>query len=205
VRDSGIGLSPDMLETVFEPFTQVEISLDRSQGGLGIGLTLARRLVELHGGRLTARSEGPGRGSEFVVQLPQVQYEPTPVNGRAHRRVLVADANVDSAESLAHLVRGEGHDVRVAHSGPAALKAADSFQPELIVLDVGLAGLNGYEVARRLRKQPATASATLVALCANGQAVDGGRFRAAGFDRQLIKPVDPETIRLVLSDSGREN
>jgi CheY-like chemotaxis protein/anti-sigma regulatory factor (Ser/Thr protein kinase) len=205
VRDSGVGLAPDTLESVFEPFTQVELALDRSQGGLGIGLTLARRLVELHGGSLTAKSDGPGRGSEFVVRLPLAPGQSTPTNGHASRRVLVADDNVDAAENLASLVRGHGHDVRVAHSGPQALKAADSFQPELVVLDVGLSGINGFDVAQRLRRHPATASAILVALTTNGQAMDGSRIRDAGFDRHVVKPVDPETIRLVLSDPGRGN
>jgi CheY-like chemotaxis protein len=210
VRDTGIGLPADKLESVFEPFTQMEPTRERSEGGLGIGLTLARRLVELHGGRLSASSEGPGLGSEFTVRLPMASNAATPdpeapAASQTPRRVLVADDNVDAAEKLARLVRGQGHEVRVAHNGPAALKAADSFQPELIVLDVGLPEMNGYEVARRLRRQPGLAAATLVAISTNGQCDDGSRCRDAGFDRHLVKPVDAEAIRLVLAHVGQQD
>ena len=158
VRDTGIGLAPDMIEAVFDPFTQVDRSLDRSQGGLGIGLTLARRLVELHDGRIAARSDGPGRGSEFEVRLPILAAlpegpppPPRPFVKVVPRRVMVVDDNVDAAETLALLIRMLGSEVRVAHAGPAALDLADGFPPDLVFLDLGLPGMDGYEVAKRFR------------------------------------------------------
>ena len=211
VRDDGIGMEPETLEHVFDLFMQADRTLDRSRGGLGIGLTLVRRLVELHGGTVEAHSAGLGQGSELVVRLPAVPplaagperrgreerpeaaAEPSPAS-LAPRRVLVVDDNVDAAESLALLLRLKGHDVEIAHDGPAALKTATSFQPEAVLLDIGLPGLDGFQVAGELRRRQSTASALIVALTGYGQEDDQRRSREAGFDHHLIKPVDPQVI-----------
>jgi CheY-like chemotaxis protein len=182
---------------VFELFTQVDRSLDRSQGGLGIGLTLVKRLVTKHGGTVEAYSDGPGRGSEFVVRLPVLGEVPpaaaAPPAGRPAAggclRVLLVDDNTDGADSLAALVRLAGHEARVAHDGPGALEAAAAFRPQVVVLDIGLPGLTGYEVARRLRADPDLAGAALVAVTGYGRDEDRERARAAGFDHHLVKPV----------------
>jgi PAS domain S-box-containing protein len=208
VKDTGIGIGPDILDSLFDPFTQADRSLDRSQGGLGIGLTVVRRLVELHGGNVTVFSEGPGLGSEFVIQLPIVTSEtletpvlvrpaPAPVKGPT-RRVLVVDDNVDAANSLALLIRLDGHDVRVSHGGQSALEIGERFQPDVIVLDIGLPGMDGYEVARHLRRKPTTAASLLIALTGYGQTEDYRRSREAGFDHHLVKPVDPKAVRQLL-------
>ncbi len=164
VTDTGLGIPPGMLAEVFEMFTQVNRTLERSQGGLGIGLALVKRLVEFHGGTITAESPGLGKGSTFTVRLPLVEActsraeerstAETPSVGppMSGRRVLVVDDNVDGAESLANMLQIGGHEIRTAHSGPAALDAARSFNPEVVFLDIGLPGMNGYEVARRLRR-----------------------------------------------------
>jgi signal transduction histidine kinase len=207
VRDTGIGLMPGMLERVFELFTQAERALDRSQGGLGVGLSLVRRLVELHGGRVTAASDGPGSGSEFAVRLPRLADAPAadrpaedrpPAATPAGRRVLVVDDNADAADSLALLLRVGGHEVRLAYSGPDAVAAAGAFRPHVILLDIGLPGMDGYEVARRLRAGPA-AGAVLAALTGYGQDEDRRRAAAAGFDHHFVKPVPPEAIQDLLA------
>jgi CheY-like chemotaxis protein len=199
VRDTGIGIPPEMLSSVFELFTQLENSLDRSQGGLGIGLTLVRRLVEMHGGRVQVFSAGANQGSEFTVSLPVLSEEharPAPINGAANGaaggrcKVLVVDDNLDAADSLALLLRVEGHEVQVCHDGGEALATIAKFQPEVVLLDIGLPGMDGYEVARRLRTHPATESALLVALTGYGQEEDIRRSRAAGFDHHFVKPAD---------------
>jgi CheY-like chemotaxis protein/two-component sensor histidine kinase len=195
VADTGIGLAPEMIEAVFEPFTQVERSLDRSQGGLGIGLTLARRLVEMHDGRITARSDGPGRGSEFEVRLPILTAAPEPAPPKppakvAPRRVIVVDDNVDAAETLAWLLRAAGHQVVTAYDGRSAVDAAPVFRPEVVLLDIGLPGMDGYEVARRIRALAAHRGTPIVALSGYGLASDREQSRAAGFDVHLVKPVD---------------
>ncbi|HJZ91371.1 MAG TPA: response regulator, partial [Gemmataceae bacterium] len=160
VRDTGIGIPPDMLKAVFDLFIQVEQAIDRAQGGLGVGLTLVKRLVELHGGRVEARSAGPGTGSEFVIGLPMMQGAAVRIadfrdgqmaTAPASLRVLVVDDNVDAAESLGKLLELEGHEVRRAHDGPTALATADVFRPDVIVLDLGMPGMDGFEVARRIR------------------------------------------------------
>jgi signal transduction histidine kinase/DNA-binding response OmpR family regulator len=200
VRDTGIGIPAEMLAAVFNLFTQVDRSLDRSQGGLGVGLTLVRRLVELHGGSVQAYSEGPGRGSEFVVRLPALAGRnqrsgdaggaDLPSAPRTASRVLVVDDNVDGAESLAMLLRLGGSEVVLAHDGPAGLEAAREFRPDVVVLDIGLPGMDGYEVARRLRADPATKDALLVAVTGYGRDEDRALSREAGFDHHLVKPVD---------------
>ena len=203
VRDSGAGIPEDMLSSIFELFTQLDRSLDRAQGGLGIGLTLVRSLVALHGGRVQAFSAGPNKGSEFVVRLralaetrPQEQSEesgecPVPC---APRRVLVVDDNADGADSLALHLRLSGHEVQVAYSGPAALKVAEPFRPDVVLLDIGLPGMDGYEVARRLRQQPGLADVVLVAVTGYGTDEDRSRSQEAGFDAHLVKPVDADAL-----------
>lgn len=206
VRDTGVGIPADMLEHIFEPFVQVDRSLDRSQGGLGVGLTLARRLVELHGGTIVARSAGPGRGSEFVVRLPAVGA-PAPMEEAAHApeapggrgaRVLVVDDNRDAAESLGALVEALGHEARVVHDGASALDVAARWRPDLVLLDIGLPRLDGYEVARRLRAALGP-GVVLAAVTGYGRDEDRRRSRAAGFDHHLVKPVDVHVLERLLA------
>ena len=202
VRDNGIGISPEMVQSIFDLFTQATRSLDRSQGGLGIGLTLVRHLVGMHGGSVSVRSAGPGQGSEFVVRLPRLPDPPTahgPADSSAAaplppRRVLVVDDNLDVADSLLIILQQQGHQVRAAHDGLAALKLGQSFRPEVVLLDIGLPGLDGYEVARRLRALPELQGALLIALTGYGQPEARRRALDAGFDVHLVKPVDPETL-----------
>jgi signal transduction histidine kinase len=210
VRDAGVGISAEMLPRVFDLFTQADGTLDRSQGGLGVGLTLVRRLVEMHGGTVHAASPGPGRGSEFVVRLPALPAtagpararpadpEPPPPSPRP-RRILVVDDNVDSADSLATLLELSGHQVRTAYGGAAALEAAESHRPEVVLLDIGLPGMDGYEVARRLRGGTTSAGVTLVALTGYGQDTDRRRTQEAGFDHHLVKPVNPDELARLLA------
>ena len=210
VKDTGIGLEPEMLEKVFEMFRQVGSSIASSQGGLGIGLTIVKRLVELHGGRIEARSEGLGRGSEFIVHLPiavdvgERKSEPEPSRDQSAEsglHVLVVDDNRDSADTLAKVVSMAGHQVRVAYDGEEALAAAESDPPNLMLLDIGLPGLNGYEVAERIRRNPALRATNLVAVTGWGQAEDRRRSREAGFDLHFVKPVDLDLLQTLL-ESG---
>jgi signal transduction histidine kinase/ActR/RegA family two-component response regulator len=209
VRDSGIGIPAEMLTNVFDLFTQVDQSLDRSQGGLGIGLTLVRRLVEMHGGTVEVSSEGPDRGSEFTIRLPAfAETTPTaPIRGNgaiplpaqgASCRILVVDDNEDSARTLAKLLRQQGHDVSVAHDGPSAVESASALLPDVVLLDIGLPGLNGYDVARRIREDCRENHPFLVAITGYGQDSDRHRSREAGFDSHLIKPVDLDQLRRLL-------
>ena len=213
VRDTGVGIAPQMLSHVFELFAQAEQTIDRSQGGLGIGLTLVRQLVELHGGSVEARSEGVGRGSEFIVRLPRV--EPPSVEGDGklgrlpaevrtaapHRRVLVVDDNADAAHTLAVMLQFGRHEVEIAHDGAAALEKAAAFQPDLVLLDIGLPGMNGYEVARQMRAKSELEQTLLVAMTGYGQDEDRRRSVEAGFDRHLVKPVALATLQEVLSEA----
>ncbi len=207
VWDTGVGIPADMLTAVFDLFTQVDRSLDRSQGGLGVGLTLVKRLVEMHGGSVAAHSDGPGKGSEFVIRLPALAAAEAPAAGANGRppaaagrlRVLLVDDNVDGAESLAALLRLAGHEVWLAHDGPGALEAAAGFRPDAAVLDIGLPGMDGYEVARRLRADPAAAPAVLVAVTGYGRDRDRERSREAGFDYHLVKPVDLAELHRALA------
>jgi CheY-like chemotaxis protein/two-component sensor histidine kinase len=208
VRDNGVGISADLLPRVFELFTQGDRSLARSEGGLGIGLTMVKSLVEMHGGRVEARSEGLGRGSEFLVHLPILASKPvlapTGSPGAApalpSRRVLVVDDNQDAAQSLATLLRIRGQEVHVAFDGPSALQAAESFGPDIIFLDIGLPGMDGYEVAQHLRKQPQLDKMLLVALTGYGQQDDRRRSHEAGFDVHLVKPADPATLQRLIAE-----
>jgi signal transduction histidine kinase/ActR/RegA family two-component response regulator len=208
VRDTGIGIPANMLANVFDLFTQVDRTLDHSQGGLGIGLTLVRRLVELHGGSVQATSGGANQGSEFVIRLPLLlETERAPgtweeENGlaaRPRRRILVVDDNMDASQSLAKLLELTGHEARVAHDGATALDVAQVYRPDVVLLDIGLPQIDGYEVARRLREQPGTEHALLVALTGYGHEEDRRRTREAGFDHHLVKPVDPNAIQQLLA------
>jgi PAS domain S-box-containing protein len=207
VRDNGIGVRPDMLPRIFDLFVQAERRLDRAQGGVGIGLTLVRRLVEMHGGTVHAASAGPGQGSEFLVRLPALDAAPAargsgtaaPVTPPARRlpprRVLVVDDNEDAANTMAMLLELEGHEVRAVHDGSAALEAARQMHPEVVLLDIGMPGMDGYEVARRLRQDPHQAGVLLVAVTGWGQEDDRRRSREAGFDEHLVKPSDLARLR----------
>jgi PAS domain S-box-containing protein len=200
VKDTGVGIRPDMLNRIFDLFVQADRTLDRALGGLGIGLTLVRKLVEMHGGTVEAFSEGIGKGSEFVVRLPTVpevkelQPEARPEKAKreqAHLRILIVDDNEDTAESLAMLLRLYGHEVWAEHTGPKALEIARAEQPDVMLLDIGLPGMDGYEVARRVRQEEELRDVRLVAMTGYGQEKDRQRSEAAGFDYHLVKPVDP--------------
>jgi two-component system CheB/CheR fusion protein len=205
VRDNGVGIAPKMLPRVFDLFAQADRTLDRSQGGLGIGLTLVKRLVELHGGRVRAVSRGLGKGSEFVVRLPVLGTPPPPGPAasvkpvRAGSRILVVDDNADAAGTLALLLQVKGHEVSTAHDGPTALELARAYHPGVVFLDIGLPGMDGYEVARRLRGQPDCPPCLLIALTGYGRDEDRRRGAEAGFDHYLVKPVDPEELQMLLA------
>jgi signal transduction histidine kinase len=211
VRDTGLGVAPNLLPHVFDLFTQADRSLDRAEGGLGIGLTLVKRLVEMHGGQVEAHSEGLGRGAEFVVRLPVLATEAGHAAERAPRaveagpgmegrslRILIVDDNVDAADSIAMLLSMEGHQTRTVNTARAALLAAPEFKPEVVLLDIGLPEMDGYEVARRLRAQNGSHRMRLVAVTGYGQPADRRRARAAGFDEHMVKPVEPATLQAFL-------
>jgi PAS domain S-box-containing protein len=212
VKDTGIGIDAAMAPRIFDPFVQAERRLDRSVGGVGIGLTLVKRLVESHGGTVEARSPGPGKGSEFLVRLPYIDRPKrprpaaAPTKDRASAgpplRILVADDNPDSADALAMLLEMGGDEVRVAYDGVAVLTAAEGVRPDVLLLDIGMPGMDGHEVARRLRALPATKDSLLVAISGWGSAEDRERSRAAGFDRHLVKPFDIVALEELL-DSYR--
>jgi PAS domain S-box-containing protein len=213
VRDEGMGIAPDLLPQIFELFVQGDRSLARSQGGLGVGLTVVRQLIAMHGGTVEARSEGEGKGSEFSLRLPLQaeaprQKEPKPAEGSPARalrlRVLVVDDNVDAAESVAMLLRLWHHEVRLAHTGPEALQLAAEYLPDVVLLDIGLPGMDGYEVARRLREQPSLEGTVLVAVTGYGQEDDRRRSEEAGFDQHLTKPVEPSKLQTLLSGMNRQ-
>jgi two-component system CheB/CheR fusion protein len=208
IRDDGIGLARSQLSRIFEMFVQVDTSLERSHGGLGIGLTLVKKLVEMHGGRVEARSEGLGTGTEFVIRLPAASAGPAAESASAAepvpsvpspRRVLVVDDNLDSAESLSELLRLEGHDVHLAHDGLAAIAAAAAIQPDVVLLDIGLPRLNGYEAGRRIRQQAGERPLLMVALTGWGQQEDRARSKGAGFDAHLVKPLDISALRAMFA------
>jgi PAS domain S-box-containing protein len=207
VRDSGVGIAPDLMPRIFDLFTQAERSLARSQGGLGIGLCLVQRLVEMHGGKVAVYS-ALGQGSEFVVRLPVALTDqprsPSPPTEKAKPtgpslRVLVVDDSVDMARSLEMLLRESGHDVRTAHDGPAALETARDYRPNVVLLDIGLPELDGYEVAKRMRQNAVLQDVVLVAMTGYGQESDRRRAREAGFDHHLVKPAGFEQIQKILA------
>ncbi|MGE0315032.1 MAG: ATP-binding protein [Lautropia sp.] len=217
VRDDGIGIAQDELPTVFELFARSSVRRARVHGGLGVGLATARRLAELHGGSLEAASEGPGRGSAFTLRLP-LRPPPAPADARdaadageppdaAHRidgRVLVVDDNVDAAESLASLLEIDGAEVECAHEGAAALDAFERFAPDSVVLDLGMPGIGGLDVARAIRSRPGGDRVLLIALTGWGEDQDRMESRQAGFDHHMVKPVALEELRALLENPARE-
>ena len=209
VRDPGMGITPEMLPEVFNMFIQERQALDRSQGGLGLGLSIVRSLVELHGGSVEARSEGRGRGSQFTIRIPSAappaaeeaaEATPAPVPRASGRRIMVVDDNQDAADLLSMLLERLGNTTRVAHDAHAALRMADEFAPEVAVLDIGLPVMDGYELARRLREQPHDRQLRLIALTGYAQESDKRRAAEAGFDAHLVKPVGLDTLEAVLGD-----
>jgi len=208
LRDTGVGIPQDLLPTVFDLFTQANRSLDRSQGGLGIGLTLVRKLIEMHGGTVEARSEGVDRGSEFVVRLPVTRDRlvDAPVAARMGEtqpqaralRVVLVDDNIDGVESLADLIALLGHEVRIAHDGPTGIGVIREFNPDLVLLDIGLPGMDGYEVARRLRHEIGT-RAVLIAVSGYGRDEDRALSLEAGCEQHLVKPVEFRTLQALFS------
>ena len=209
VRDTGIGIPAESLSSIFDMFSQVDRSVERSTGGLGIGLALVKGLVEMHGGKVTVASEGQGKGSTFTVTLPalvaQAEAAPTPFpdNGqtatRLRRRILVVDDNRDGANSLAMMLKLMGNDVQTANDGIEALKLAERFRPEVILMDVGMPRLNGLDATRRIREQSWGKSMTIIALTGWGQDEDKERSREAGCDGHLVKPVNLDDLAKVLS------
>ncbi|RPI56644.1 MAG: response regulator [Acidobacteria bacterium] len=212
VRDTGIGISPDVLPSIFDLFVQGRQALDRSQGGLGIGLTIVRSLIERHGGSISARSEGPGKGTEFIVRLPAAVRahdvsdraetperlrKPTVPPGSA--RILIVDDNEDGAQLLAQVLTGRGYDTRVAHDAPTALRVAREFAPDVAFLDIGLPVMDGYELASHLREIPGLEGLRLIAITGYGQDSDRRRTRKAGFHHHLVKPVDIDAIEAALN------
>ena len=209
VRDTGIGIAPDILPHIFDLFTQADHSLAHSQGGLGIGLTLVRQLVEIHGGTITAASAGIGQGSSFTVRLPALSMESSATESALTKsalpmsklRILVVDDYADAAESLTMLLQAEGHEVETADCGMKAIEQAQVFHPQVVLLDIGLPDLDGYEVAKRLRALPETRDAILIALTGYGQAEDIERSKSAGFNHHLLKPLDFKKLSALLTSS----
>jgi CheY-like chemotaxis protein len=210
VRDNGIGIPPTLLPRLFQLFTQVDGAAHRAQGGLGIGLALVRQLVQMHGGSVTAYSDGPGKGCEFLIRLPlrvrrprdvmQPGVVPVHTNGsKVGHRILLADDNRDALDSLATLLQCDGHEVHTAGDGAEALEVAAQCKPDVVLLDIGMPKLDGYEVARRIRAEPWGKAAVLIALTGWGQDEDRRRSREVGFDSHLVKPLDPEALSSLLA------
>jgi CheY-like chemotaxis protein/nitrogen-specific signal transduction histidine kinase len=207
VIDQGVGIPPDMLERVFDLYGQVDRAEDGTHDGLGIGLTLVKRMVEQHGGTVAVTSAGRGRGSEFIVRLPREESQVSPEASRGvaappaptrRLRILVADDNRDAAHTLAMLLRLEGHEVRAVHDGVEALATGDEFAPQLVLLDIGMPLLDGYETARQIQERPWGKQAHLVALTGWGQEADRRKAMAAGFRDHLVKPAEPEALKAVM-------
>jgi CheY-like chemotaxis protein len=206
VRDTGVGMDAETLARVFQPFSQAAQSLDRTRGGLGLGLSLVRGLVDSHAGKVSAHSDGPGRGSTITIRLPLDADQSSAPDGAADapdssagpRRVLVIEDSPDGAQSLRLLLRMNGHDVAVAATGPEGLTKAREFRPDVVICDIGLPGMDGYAVARELRQSSPPASARLIALSGYGHREAQDRSREAGFDLHLTKPVDPDELLRVL-------
>jgi PAS domain S-box-containing protein len=206
VKDNGIGIAADKRTSIFEMFSQVDRSLEKAQGGLGIGLTLVKRLVEMHGGRIEAKSEGPGRGSEFVVRLPVVVEASVPKGDGADAalpksafRILIVDDNRDGADSLAMMLKIMGNDTRTAYDGQEGVERAEQYRPDVALFDIGLPKLNGHEACRRIRQQPWGKSVVLIAVTGWGQEEDVRRSHEAGFDHHMVKPVDPNALMKLLA------
>ncbi len=213
VRDTGIGIAADMLPRIFDMFTQADRSIDRAHGGLGVGLTVARRLVELHGGSISAASDGPGKGTTFTVRIPvsdadgespaDSSEQPGIASASGPLRVVVADDNRDAAESLAALLQMVGHDVRIAYDGVEAVGLATEYRPDAVVLDIGMPKMNGYDAAQKLRAGPAGKDMIIIALSGWGQEEDKRRSREAGIDHHLVKPLDPASLLRLLATRTR--
>ncbi len=204
VTDNGIGIPPELLPRIFDLFVQGDRTLDRSQGGLGIGLSVVKRLVEMHGGSVAAISDGPGHGSRFEIRLPLIERDATsevraPAVQVTPRRILVVDDNDDAADSLTMVLQLEGHQIACAlHGRGCARCCAPEFQPEVVLLDIGLPGMDGYEVAQRLRALPGFDRVYLVALTGYGQPGDRERALAAGFDDHLVKPAEFRALQQII-------
>jgi len=208
VRDTGIGIPADNLTSIFDMFSQVDRSLEKSQGGLGIGLSLVKRLVEMHGGRIEAKSDGPGRGSEFVVRLPvdveasrpqAADKQAEPADLKSSLRILIVDDNQDGADSLAMVLKMMGNDARTAYDGKEGVELAEEFRPEVVLFDIGMPKLNGYEACRLIRKQPWGRKVIVIAVTGWGQDDDRQRSHDAGFDHHMVKPVDPQAVMKMLA------
>ena len=208
VADTGIGIPADKLPTLFEMFSQVEVALSRSQGGLGIGLCLVKRLVEMHSGSVEAKSGGPGQGSEFVVRLPIVVEQTYPrqasddgdkAQPTSDLRILVVDDNRDAAESLAMLLKMMGNNIHTAYDGEEAVAAAGKFRPHVVLCDIGLPKLNGYEACRQMKAQAWEKKMILIAVTGWGQDDDRRKSQEAGFDHHMVKPVDPQALMKLLA------
>jgi CheY-like chemotaxis protein len=213
VSDQGVGIPPDMFERVFDLYGQVDRAEDGTHDGLGIGLTLVRRIVELHGGTVTAASAGQGHGSEFIVRLPRDESKAgsdaargaaAPPESARRLRILVADDNRDAAHTLAMLLSLEGHEVRAVHDGVEALATGDEFAPQLVLLDIGMPLLDGYETARQIQERPWGKHAHLVALTGWGQEADRRKAMQAGFQDHLVKPAEPEALKAVIDRIGAD-
>jgi two-component system, chemotaxis family, CheB/CheR fusion protein len=209
VADDGVGMSADLVPRVFDLFVQGERTLDRHEGGLGVGLTVAKRLVDLHGGTMSAASAGPGLGSRFTIELPLLDADRVPLDESSApasaspsrpRRIVVVDDNEDAAEALATLLALLGHEATVLHDGHQALLDAPARRPDVMLLDIGLPGIDGFEVARRVRKMPELDGVRLIACTGYGQIDDLRKMREAGFDRHVVKPVDAAELERVLAD-----
>jgi CheY-like chemotaxis protein len=203
VADDGIGMDAKFLPHVFDLFAQAERTPDRSQGGLGLGLALVRSIVTLHGGTVTARSDGPGKGSTFTLALPLLERRAATSPAQPHPlHILIVDDNADAATSLADLLQTQGHTVTVRHDAHSALDEARTLHPDALILDVGLPDMDGYELSRRLHGMPATSGATYIALTGYGQAHDRVLAKAAGFDHDFTKPVDMGALRRALAQAA---
>ncbi len=212
VRDTGIGIPAETLPRIFEMFAQADRAKYGSAGGLGIGLTLVKRLVEMHGGTITVHSDGHDQGSEFVVRVPLAAAQTTGIlvrtRGENHikkaatgpLKILVVDDNLDSADSLGLLMSLLGNEVRIVHDGLAAVEAANEFRPRVVLLDIGLPKLNGYEAAKTIRQQPGGKEAVLIAVSGWGEDIDRQRSKNAGFDHHLVKPLDPDALTNLLAE-----
>jgi CheY-like chemotaxis protein len=202
VRDSGIGIPPAMLTYIFEPFVRLDGFAERGDRGLGIGLAIAKTLLELHAGRIEAKSEGPNQGSEFILRLPAVQPRPAEhgqslssgADRSVTRKVLIADDNHDAAVSLGMLLQMLGHETRIAHDGLEAVDVAEEFHPHVVLLDLGMPNLDGYEAVRRMLRRPWARLSRVIAVTGWGQDADRQRTREAGFHQHLVKPVDVDAL-----------
>lgn len=212
IRDDGLGIEPHMLAKIFDMFTQVRHSLDRSEGGLGIGLTVVQRLVQMHDGSVSAESAGIGQGSKFIVELPlaappsfESPGDASPAVGHSSRRVLIVDDNRDSASTLAILLRHAGYETAIAYDGLSGVKVAQSFQPEVALLDIGLPGIDGYTLAQRLRSNQKLKHTLLVAVSGYGQPDDRRRSQEAGFDHHLVKPINSEHLLQLIHEASEHS